>query len=331
MTQEFLLLIGVIVSGFLFLYWLINRKLSTDKSSDLVEWLKSTGLRIEEQNRAFTQRLDNAAQVIGGVQRSIGEMSEIGRNMKDLQELLRSPKLRGNIGEQVLKELLSQILPKQSFHLQFAFKSGAIVDAAITTSGGIIPIDSKFPMENFRRMMGEGTDSDKKIAGKEFERDVKKHIDDISRKYILPQEGTVDFALMYIPSEAVFYEICNNEELWTHGQSKRILPVSPSTFFAFLQSVLMSFEGQKIEAQAREILSAIRAVEKDYEKVGENLGILGKHVGNAYSMMSQVASGFGQLGQKINSTQRLSRETKEEINENASIKPKEISTQIEVN
>jgi len=313
MSAEFFLLLGVIIAGFFFLYWVINRKLSETKSDDLVEWLKSTNIRMEEQSKAFTQRLDNAAQVIGGVQRSIGEMSEIGRNMKDLQEFLRSPKLRGNVGEQVLRELLGQVLPKQSFHLQHGFKTGSIVDAAVTTSAGIISIDSKFPMENFRKMMGAETDSDKKAINREFERDVKKHIDDISRKYILPEEGTVDFALMYIPSEAVFYEICNNEELWSHAQGKRILPVSPSTFFAFLQSVLMSFEGQKIEAQAKEILIAIRAIEKDYERVNDNINVLGKHIGNAANMMSQVNSTFGQLGQKITSTQRISRETKEEI------------------
>lgn len=313
MGPEFFLLLGVILFGFFFLYWVIGRKLSENKSADLVEWLKNTNLRIEEQSKAFTQRLDNAAQVIGGVQRSIGEMSEIGRNMKDLQEFLKSPKLRGNIGEQVLKELLGQILPKQSFHLQYSFKTGSIVDAAIITSGGIITIDSKFPMENFRKMMGTATEEDKKIFARDFERDVKKHIEDISRKYILPDEGTVDFSLMYIPSEAVFYEICNNENLWEYAQKRRILPVSPSTFFAFLQSVLMSFEGQKIEAQAKEILVVIRSIEKDYERVSDNINILGKHIGNAANMMNQVNTTFGQLGQKINSTQRLSQETKEEV------------------
>jgi len=323
MSAELFFILGGIAFAFFFLAWFINRQIKqiaqTQKPSDeLLMLMQTTNSRLEEQAKTFNERLDNAARVIMGVQKSVGEMSEIGRNMRDLQEFLRSPKLRGNIGEQVLKELLTQMLPKQKFHLQYAFKSGAIVDAAVTTSGGVIPIDSKFPMENFKKMMGAENEADKKTYEKEFTRDVKKHMDDISKKYILTDEGTIDFALMYIPSENVYYEICNAEGLWEYGQEKRVLPVCPSTFYAFLQSILMSFEGQKIESQAREILSAIRAVEKDYFKVEEGLGVLGKHLNNASNMMSQVFSSFGTLGQKISTTRRLGKETHEEIAELAS-------------
>lgn len=268
-------------------------------SGELVEWLKNTGHRLEFQNKSFNERLDNAAKVIGDVQKNIGEFSEIGRSMKDLQEFLSSPKLRGNIGEQVLKELLMQFLPKESFNLQYTFKSGEKVDAAIMTSAGIIPVDSKFPMENFRKMQ-----NDKSFA-KTFENDVKKHIDDISRKYILTEEGTLDYALMYIPAEAVYYEIVNNQNLFDYAQSKRILPVSPTTFYAYIKAILMSFEGQKIEKQAQEILASLRAIKKDYGKVEENLSILQKHLTNATNIMGNVFSSFSQLGQKISSTQNL--------------------------
>src|SRR5206468_9986502 len=135
-----------------------------------------------------------------------GQMNEIGRNMRELQEFLKSPKLRGNIGEQVLKDLISQIFPKNSFYLQHQFKSGDKVDAAIKTDAGILPIDSKFPMENFQKFNKSQTDEEKVHYQKEFARDVKKHIDAISKKYILPEEGTMDFALMYVPSESVYYE-----------------------------------------------------------------------------------------------------------------------------
>src|SRR3989304_4031006 len=129
---------------------------------------------LQKNTQSLNERLDNAARVIGDVQRNIGEFSEIGRGMKDLQEFLRSPKLRGNIGEQVLKELLGQFLPKESFNLQYAFKSGEKVDAAIKTSAGIIPVDSKFPLENFRKMTASQTEAAKKGAEKDFGRDVKK-------------------------------------------------------------------------------------------------------------------------------------------------------------
>lgn len=332
MQNETLLIVGFVLVGFVVCIFLINKKLSSlsEKKTDetLLEWLKSMQASVESTNKtlnealrdtqknitstlqtntkALNARLDNAARVIGAVQKNIGEMSEIGRSMKDLQEFLRSPKLRGNIGEQVLKELLSQMLPKQSFHLQYGFKSGVMVDAAIKTAAGIIPVDAKFPMENYQKMAKAESEAEKKVLQKEFVRDIKKHIEDISKKYILTDEGTIDYALMYIPSEAVYYEVINTEgDLVDYAHRMRVLPVSPTTFYAYLRAILMSFEGQKIEKRAQEILQAIRAVQKDYTKVDENLGVLGKHISNSYNMMAQVVTSFSQLGQKITATQSL--------------------------
>jgi len=282
---------------------------SQKPSDEILEYLKTTNVRLNEQGKSFNDRLDNAARVIGDVQKNIGEFSEIGRGMKELQDFLKSPKLRGNIGEQVLKDMLSQFLPKQSFKLQYTFKTGDKVDAAVLTSAGIIPIDSKFPMENFRKLINDPS------AKSDFERDVKKHIDDISRKYILTEEGTVDYALMYVPSEAIYYEIANDEDLFDYASNKRVLPVSPTTFYAYLKAILMSFEGQKIEAQAKEILSSLRAIGKDYERTEENLGILQKHLTNAYNMMNNVFTSFGSLGQKIASTNKLGTGVKKETKE----------------
>lgn len=267
------------------IYLNINKK----PSNEIVEWLKSTSNRIENQNNSFNNRIDNTAKII----------SDLQKNISDFSNFLSSPKLRGNMGEQVLKELLKQFLPNHSFELQYTFRSGEKVDAIIKTSGGIIPIDSKFPMENFRKI-----DSDPNFK-KLFMSDVKHHIDDISRKYILVSEGTVDYALMYIPSEAVYYEIANSSELFDYLTSKRVLAVSPSTFYAYMKAILMSFEGQKIEAQAKEILSSLRSIQKDYEKANDNLNILQKHLTNAHNTMDNVFSSFMNLGQKINSTQRL--------------------------
>src|SRR3990172_10603637 len=260
---------------------------------------------LQKNTNSLNERLDRAAEVISGVQKNIGEMSEIGRSMRELQEFLNSPKLRGNVGEQVLKELLGQMLPKQSFHLQYTFRSGEKVDAAIKTAAGIIPVDSKFPMENFRKFMGAKEEQEKKDFQKAFEKDVRSHIDSISKKYILTEEGTIDYALMYIPSEAVYYEVVNDLSLFDYASEKRVLPVSPTTFYAYLRAILMSFEGQKIEDKAREILSAIRAIQKDYTKVDDNLTTLQRHLNNAYNMMNSVATSFARLGQKIVSTKAL--------------------------
>lgn len=321
-----IIILVIIIAALVVIAIFINKKLvdlasSQKPSEELLEYLRTTNTRMDEQNKNFNrtlgestkvlnERLDNAARVISQVQRNIGEMSEIGRGMKDLQEFLRSPKLRGNVGEQVLKELLGQMLPKASFNLQYTFKSGDKVDAVIKTAAGIIPIDSKFPMENFRKMSGAGTDTEKKLFNKDFERDVKGHIDAISRKYILTEEGTIDYALMYIPSESVYYEIVNNQDLFEYASAKRILPVSPTTFYAYIKAILMSFEGQKIGAQAKQILASLRAIQKDYTKVEDNLGVLQKHLTNAFNMMGNVFASFTQLGQKITNTSTLGDEVK---------------------
>jgi len=187
-----------------------------------------------------------------------------------------------------------------------------MVDAAIKTSAGIIPVDSKFPMDNFRKMTSAKNEKEKKDAEKTFVKDVKKHINDISSKYILTEEGTIDYALMYLPSESVYYEVVNNVDLFEYGTKKRVLPVSPTTFYAYLRAILMSFEGQKIEKKAQVILSSIRAVHKDYSKVEDNLSVLSRHLQNAYNQMNNVISGFTQLGQKLSSTQSLGEGVEEE-------------------
>jgi DNA recombination protein RmuC len=312
-------IVVVLIVGFsLILFFIHKRTAQNSLDQNLIEWLKTTQLNMQQNtesvnstllqnSRALNERLDNAAKVIAGVQKEIGQMSEIGRSMRELQEFLRSPKLRGNIGEQVLKELLTQMLPKSSFHLQYAFKSGSIVDAAIKTEAGIIPIDSKFPLETFRKMY-QGDDATRITFEKQFIVDVKKHIDAISKKYIVVSEGTIDYALMYVPSEAVYYEIINNVILYDYASSKRILPVSPMTFYAYLRAILMGFEGQKISQKAHEILINLKSIQKEYEKVDEHVTTLSRHITNSYNMMSEVNSGFTKLGQKISTGNQIQHE-----------------------
>lgn len=299
---DLLIISTILILGFGIVIYLISKKQKQATDATLVEWLKSMDKRLDTNSQEMNSRLNSAAQAFASVQKSLGEMSEIGRNMKDLQEFLNSPKLRGNIGEQVLKELLGQFLPKGTFKLQYRFKTGSIIDAVIVTEAGIIPIDSKFPMENFRKMHSSEDARDKKIFEREFTSDVKKHIDAISSKYILTQEGTIDFALMYIPSESVYYEIVNSESLYEHASKKRVLAVSPMTFYAFLRSILIGFEGQKISQQAHKILANLRSIQQEYSKANENIETLSRHITNSYNMMTQVTTSFGRLGQQIDNT-----------------------------
>lgn len=304
-----------IVGGFLIIslliirFWLNKLEKKTKLSEDLVAWLKTStsdiDQRLSQSMNMFNTRLDQ-------VQKYIGEFSEIGRSMKELEEFLHSPKLRGNIGEEVLKELLQQYFPKQSYQLQYTFKSGDRVDAVIKTSQGIIPIDSKFPMESFRKYHKEINEQNKERAKKDFISDVKKHIQTIAKKYILVEEKTVDYALMYIPSEAVYYEIINNNELFDFCGKNRVLVVSPMSFYAYMKAILMSFEGQRIQNKAKEILIILQAIKKDYEKTDEAFSILTKHITNAFNQLALVSKNFLSLGQKLDSTHLLSSEDEKE-------------------
>jgi len=279
-------------------------------SDELLEYLKTTNTRLNEQGKNFNERLDNAARIISSVQKNIGEFSEIGRGIKSLQEFLQSPKLRGGLGEEVLKEMIGQTFPKNAFHLQYPFKSGAKVDAVLKTEAGLLCIDSKFPMENFNVMVKGETEATRNLGKKQLIQDVKKHIEDISHKYILPEEGTMDFALMYIPSEAVYYEVVNIQELSNFARRLRVYPVSPNTLYAHLQVLLLSFEGKDLELKSREVFRILRGMHKDYEKVEENLNVLQKHLTNAYNTIGNVFSSFSQLGRKISSTQNIGEKEK---------------------
>ena len=292
------IIIAVIVLGIIAVIFFLNLKLSSLKPKDdtaTIEWLKNV-----------TERLNQQTEQLISTQRAIGEMSEIGKSMKDLQSFLASPKLRGGLGESILKQLLEESLPKSSFNLQYTFRSGVKVDAVIKTASGIIPIDSKFPMENFKKMHED------KSFEKNFVSDVKDRIDEISKKYILTDEGTVDFALMYIPSESVYYEIVN-DDLMEYAYKRRVMPVSPSTFYAFLRSVLLSFEGQKIAAEIKTIQQALRAIHTETGKFSELLATLQSHINNSYNTMNKVATQFVSLSSKVENVQGLNEKENERI------------------
>lgn len=270
--------------------------------------------RVDESARDMNVRLDKAAQVIADVGKELGSMSEIGRSMKDLQSFFKSPKLRGNIGEQVLKELLEEMLPAGNFMLQHTFKSGERVDALIKVDEGYISVDSKFPMENFNQMMQKETEAERDSFRKDFNRDVKKHIDDVSKKYIVPSENTVDFALMYIPSEAIYYEVVvNNPDLGKYSWNKRVLPVSPNVFYSYLKAILIGLEGKKVESRAKEILVEIRGIREDSIKFSDNLRLLTKHFSNAKNTLEDVNRDYEKIDNRINNLQKIPGEKEEQL------------------
>ncbi len=257
--------------------------------------LQLVNQQLQHSNGQIGQRLDTARQVIGEVREKLGELSktseqihEVGKNIATLQEILRPPKLRGGLGEQFLGELLSQILPPEFYSLQHAFSSGERVDAVVRLGGKLVPIDSKFPLDNFRRMIECKTEEERRGFQKVFYRDVRKHIDDIAGKYILPQEGTYDFALLYIPAENVYYETITKDESFgeekgvlNYALSKRVIPVSPNSFYAYLQVIVLGLKGLQIEKEAQKIQGLLSGLKKEIGGFQEDFQLVGKHISNA--------------------------------------------------
>lgn len=275
--------------------------------------LKENSELMQQTQQNLGERLDNAARVVGGVQKTLGSLEEanrkiydVGKDIASLQEILRAPKLRGGLGEFFLGDLLGQILPPDHFVTQYAFRSGERVDAVIKLGGSLVPVDSKFPLENFKRMLDGGSEEEKARARKTFTSDVKKHIDAIATKYILPDEGTYDFALMYIPAENVYYEtiikedgVANDKSLSGYAMARRVVPVSPNSFYAYLQAIVLGLKGMKIEERAKEIVQYLSRLESDFAKFREEFSLVGKHLGHAQACFQASEKRMEQFGQKL--------------------------------
>lgn len=318
MASETVLIIGALIAGFAaILYFLLRPKKEDETQKVLMEWFKgmqqSTDRGFGEMREGLTKgmkdmndRLTRASEVFATVQKELGVLQQTSKMMKDLQEFLQSPKLRGGVGEKVLTDTLRQTLPSDQFDIQHRFKDGSIVDAIIKTDRGLIPIDAKFPKENFQKMVRADSENEKESYRRVFVRDVKKHIDEISKKYILPAEGTINFALMYIPSEAIYYEVAvQNEDLDEYAYRRKVTFVSPNTFAYFLQILLLGLQEKKVAESARQILEVLDSIRQESQKFGEGLSVLSTHLTHAKNAMDKVSSEYQTLLGRIEAVKLL--------------------------
>lgn len=268
---------------------------------------------LSSNSQQINQRLDNAARLYSELSGQLGQLhqanAQIQGMMKDvstLQDILRPPKLRGGMGEVLLENLLHEILPPEHVSTQHRFKTGAIVDAVIKFKEGMVCVDAKFPLENFRRMMEAGSEEDRRAARKEFVRNVKKHIDDIHEKYILTDEGTFPFALMYIPAENVYYEtIIRDEEadgtkaLYSYAISQQVMPVSPNSFYAYLLTLSQGFRGLRIEERAKDIINHLNRLREELTRFGEDFRKVGMHLSNAQTRFVEAEKRLTRFEEKL--------------------------------
>jgi len=277
-------LIGILFLAFALAVIFIVLKISSQVNGQLNQMNQS----LQAAHNTMGQSLSSATNVFGSVREQLGKLQatnaqilEVSKNITSLQELLRAPKFRGQMGETLLENLLAQVLPKEHYHVQYRFKSGDAVDAAISLGERLVSIDAKFSLENFQRMLDAQEEQLKNQYRRKFIQDVKNRVDEISAKYILPQENTYDFALMYIPAENVYYEVIIKEDLFSYCMSKKVIPVSPNTFYAYLQVICLGLKGLKIEENALAILKNLSMLAIEINKFKEDFDTLGMHLVNA--------------------------------------------------
>jgi DNA recombination protein RmuC len=278
-------------------------------SGQMSERLRENLELVQRAQSAVGERLDSTTRVVGEVQRGLGELREatvriyeVGRDVATLHDILRAPKLRGGLGELLLGDLLAQVLPPSHFQLQHAFRSGERVDAIVRLGNGVVPVDAKFPLEDFRRLLAAGDDEERARARRAFVARVRRHVDDIAAKYILPDEGTYDFALMYIPAENVYYETIIREEehgLAAHALGRKVIPVSPNSFYAYLQAIVLGVRGLRIEARAQEVLGQLGRLSGDLARLRDDVRLVGKHLNNAAGAYATVERRIDRLETKL--------------------------------
>lgn len=258
---------------------------------------ETLGQSLDKNLRAGQENISNflssSHKTFGDLKEQIGKLKgdsehllQIGADIRTLQNILRAPKLRGQIGEFSLASLLQQILPADSFTLQHTFANGKIVDALVKLPDFTVPVDAKFPLPAFEQMMAAADEAEKTRLRRQFQADVIKHIDKIAQSYILPNEGTLDFALMYIPAENVYYETIikydtDRADLLSHAMSKKVIPVSPNLLYAYLMTIVMGLHGMQIEKQAAAIRVNLQKLTAGLETFVCDWDVLGRHIRNA--------------------------------------------------
>ena len=305
-------------------FGLLQQQLETLKSSqdDTKDKLQKSLLdgqtNIGKNMQAGQEVLDRLNKQIGELQGTNKQMMQVGTEVRRLQDILSSPKLRGQMGEWSLENLLANILPKDRYKLQYTFKDGKMVDALIELAAFSVPVDAKFPLPAFEKIVKAEEEAEKIKLRRQFLKDVNNHIDKIAADYIRPAEGTLDFALMYIPAENVYYEtivkyIGENQDILQYCFDKKVIPVSPNLLYAYLMTVAMGLHGLQIEKQAAEIRQNLKKLNSSFAEYTGTWDILGKHLRNAYSQYDEGQKKLDRFGLQLNHIQEEKEETNESV------------------
>jgi DNA recombination protein RmuC len=268
----------------------------TKALTDLVQSSQgSVTAQVSQHTRTIGDKVGSLQEKLAHLDQQIQHLAEMGKDLRRLQDILRAPKVRGGLGETLLENLLGNVLPSTDFVLQHAFSGGEKVDAAIRLPGGLVPVDAKFPLENFQRVLSAQGDEDLRRARKAFRDDVRRHGRNIASRYIRPSEGTLDLALMYVPAENVYYEAfvlgeerSEGDDLWQDVLSLRVFPVSPNTFSLYLSTLHLGLRGLRVEEGARQIVAALSALKGELQGFRDSFDVMSRHLTNAVKNLEEA-------------------------------------------
>jgi len=321
MEQVIIGILIVFVIGLTVAIFLLLRK-KPEKQSDALVMLQQQmnhitqvlDSKLSESTKAIQSQFGQSTKIIQDVTEKLTRLDETNKQvvsfadqLQSLQDILKNPKQRGVLGEYYLETVLKNVLPPGFYQMQYPFKDGTIVDAVVFVDKRIIPIDSKFSLENYNRILGTNNPEEKRKYEKAFVNDLKVRIDETS-KYVKPEENTMDFAFMFIPSEAVYYDLLINKvgavtddtnNLVYYAGKKKVIVISPTSFLAYLQTVLQGLKNQKISEQAKEIINHVERLGRHLGTYSEYMKKIGNHLGTTVSTYKKAHKEFAKIDKDV--------------------------------
>ncbi len=314
----------ILLAGIAGIFWFLKSRFSQPEADDrallllqnqIQEIVRTLDLKLGESTKVFQRQFGESAKIIREITTELTKVGEgqkqvvdIAKQLENLQDILKNPKQRGILGEYYLEAVLKNVLPPGAFQMQYEFKDGDIVDAAIFVKDKIIPVDSKFSLENYNRILETKEDGERRKYETAFRDDLKNRVDETA-KYIKPEEGTMEFAFMFIPSEAIYYDLLvnkigavktNTRDLIQYAAGdKKVMIVSPTTFLAYLQTVLQGLKALQIEESAKEIRKRVEELGRHLASYETYMKKLGVHLGTSVNMYNSAYKELGKIDKDV--------------------------------
>jgi len=321
MTEIVVGLLILVIGGLAVVIFLLSKKKPEKQSESFILLQQQLNnitqvldSKLSESTKTIQTQFGQSAKIIQDVTEKLTRLDETNRQvvsfadqLRNLQDILKNPKQRGVLGEYYLETVLKNVLPPGNYQMQYSFKDGSIVDAVVFIDKRIIPIDSKFSLENYNRALESHNPEEKKRYESSFVADLKARIDETA-KYVKPEENTMDFAFMFIPSEAVFYDLLINKvgvvtddtnNLIYYAGRKKVIVTSPTSFLAYLQTVLQGLRNQKISEQAQEVIKEVERLGRHLTTYSEYMKRLGNHLGTAVGSYNKAGKEFEKVDKDV--------------------------------